>query len=59
MASWAPVRTTVRVWTPETAGAELEQILTSIKAHILKAVAVRVMCSGDVEVTLPNQQVKD
>jgi len=55
----APVRTIVRVWTPKTAGVEPEQILTSIKAHILKAVAVRVMHSSNVEVTLPNQQAKD
>ena len=33
--------------------------LTSIKAHIPKAVAVRVLRSGDVEVTLPNQEAKD
>ena len=49
----------MRVKIPEAAGAEPEQILTSIKAHIPKAVAVRVLQSGDVEVTLPNQQAKD
>jgi hypothetical protein len=55
----APVRATVRVRTPETAGAEPEQILISIKAHILRVVAVRVLQSGDIEVTLPNQQIKN
>jgi len=49
-----PVRAIVRVRILEVAGAELEQILTSIKAHILRAVAVRVLYSGDIEVTLPN-----
>ena len=57
--SVAPVRTTVRVRTSEAAGAEPEQLLTSIKTHIPKAVAVKILHSGDVEVTLPNQQAKD
>ena len=53
------MRATVRVRTPEAAGTDPERILTSIKVHIPKAVAVRVLCSGDVEVTLPNQEAKD
>ena len=54
MPSVALVRTTIRVWTLKAAGVELEQIFTSIKAYILKAVAVKVMCSGNMEVILPN-----
>ena len=50
----APVRAIVRVRTLEAAGAEPEQILILIKAHILRAVAVRVLYSGNVKVTLPN-----
>ena len=57
--SIVPVRAIVRVYTPKAAGMDLERILTSIKVHIPNAVAVRVLCSGDVEVTLPNQEVKD
>ena len=53
------MRATVRVYTPEVAGTDPKQILTLIKVHIPKAVAVRVLHSGDVEVTLPNQEVKD
>ena len=30
-----------------------------IKAHIPKAVAVRVLYSGDIKVILPNQEAKD
>ena len=33
---------------------EPEQLLTLIKTHIPKAVAVKVLYSGDVEVILPN-----
>jgi len=55
----ALVRTTVKVQALEAAGTELKQILILIKAYILKAVAVRVMHSGNVKVTLPNQQAKD
>ena len=55
----ALVKTMVRVWTLKTAKAEPEQILTLIKAHIPKAVAVKVMHSGNIKVTLPNQQAKD
>ena len=57
--SVASVKATVRVRTPEAAGTDPERILTSIKAHIPKAVAVRVLRSGDIKVTLPNQEVKD
>ena len=48
------VRATVRVYTPEVVGMDPEQILMLIKAHIPKAVAVRVLYSGDIEVTLLN-----
>ena len=53
------VRATVRVYTPEAAGMDLEWILMLIKVHILKAVAVRVLYSSNIEVILPNQEVKD
>ena len=48
------VRATVRVYTLETVGMDPKRILTLIKVYILKAVAVRVLYSGDIEVTLPN-----
>ena len=48
------VRAIVRVYTLEVAGMDLERILTLIKVYILKAVAVRVLYSGNIEVTLPN-----
>ena len=57
--SVVPVRAIVRVYTLEAAGTDLEWILISIKVHILKAVAVRVLYSGDIEVILPNQEAKD
>ena len=53
------VRVTVRVYTLEVVGMDLEWIFMLIKAHILKAVAVRVLYSSDIEVMLPNQEVKD
>jgi hypothetical protein len=53
------VRAIVRVRILEIVGAELEQILISIKVYILRAVAVRVLQSGDIKVTLPNQQIKN
>ena len=52
--SVVPVRAIVRVYTPKAAEMDLEWILTLIKVYIPKAVAVRVLRSGDVEVTLPN-----
>ena len=48
------VRAIVRVYTLEAAGMDLEWIFTSIKIYILKAVAVRVLYSGNIEVILPN-----
>ena len=48
------IKAIVRVHTLKAAGMDLEWILTSIKVHIPKAVAVRVLCSGDVEVMLSN-----
>ena len=48
------VRSTVRVQTLEAAGAELEQLLTLIRIYIPKAVAVKVLYSGNIEVILPN-----
>jgi hypothetical protein len=53
------VKATIRVKIPKAAGPEPEQILILIKAYIPRAVAVRVLHSGDVKVTLPNQQAKD
>ena len=57
--SVAPVRAIVRVYILEVAGMDLKWILILIKIHIPKAVAVRVLYSGDIEVILPNQEVKD
>ena len=57
--SVVPVRATVRVYTLKAAGMDLKWIFTSIKVHIPKAVAVRVLYSGNIEVILPNQKVKD
>jgi len=54
MFSVALVKTIIRVQTLKTIKAELKQIFTSIKAHIPKAVAVKVICSSNVEVILPN-----
>ena len=48
------VRAIVRVHTLEVAGMDPKRILTLIKVYIPKAVAVRVLYSGDIEVTLPN-----
>ena len=48
------VKAIVRVCTPKVAEMDLEWILTLIKVYIPKAVAVRVLYSGDVEVILPN-----
>ena len=50
----ALVRAIVRVRTPEAVGAEPEQILILIKAYILRAMAVRVLYSSDIKVTLSN-----
>ena len=52
--SVVPVRATVRVYTLEAAGTDLEWIFTSIKAYIPKVIAVKVLYSGNIEVTLPN-----
>ena len=51
------VRAIVRVHTLEVVGMDLEQILILIKVHIPKAVAVRVLYSGNIEIILPNQEV--
>ena len=48
------VRATVRVYTLEVIEMDLKQILISIKIYIPKAVAVRVLYSGDIKVILPN-----
>ena len=48
------VRATVRVYTLKAAGMDLEWIFMLIKVYIPKAVAVRVLYSGDIEVILPN-----
>ena len=48
------VRAIIRVYTPEAVGMDLEWILILIKVYILKAVAVRVLYSGNIEVTLSN-----
>ena len=53
------MRAIVRIYILETAGMDPEWILILIKVHIPKAVAIRVLYSGDIEVTLPNQKVKD
>ena len=48
------VKAIVRVYIPEVVGMDSEWILILIKIHILKAVAVRVLYSSDIEVTLFN-----
>ena len=48
------VRATVRVYTLKAAGVDLKWILILIKVYIPKAVAVRVLYSGNIEVILPN-----
>ena len=48
------MRAIVRVYTLEAAGMDPEWILTLIKVYIPKAVAVRVLYSSNIEVTLPN-----
>jgi len=50
----ALVRAIVRVRTLEIVEVEPEQILILIKAHIPRVVAVRVLYSSDIKVTLPN-----
>ena len=52
--SVALVRATVRVYTLEIAEMDPEWILILIKVHIPKAVAVRVLYSGSIEVILSN-----
>ena len=52
--SVVPVKATVRVYTLEAVGMDPKQILILIKVYIPKAVAVRVLYSGDIEVILPN-----
>ena len=54
ISSVALVRAIVRVYTLEAAGIGLERILTLIKIYIPKAIAVRVLYSGDIEVMFPN-----
>ena len=53
------VRAIVRVHTLKVVGMDPEWILILIKVYIPKAVAVKVLYSGDIEVTLLNQEVKD
>ena len=48
------VRATVRVHTLKAVEVDLKWILTLIKVYILKAVAVRVLYSGNIEVILLN-----
>ena len=48
------VRAIVRVYILEVVGIDPECILILIKIYILKAVAVRVLYSSNIEVILPN-----
>ena len=48
------VRAIVRVYILEVVGMDLEWILILIKVYIPKAVAAKVLYSGDIEVMLPN-----
>ena len=48
------VRAIVRVYILEAAGMDPEWIFMLIKVYIPKAVAVRVLYSGNIEVMLPN-----
>ena len=52
--SIVPVKAIVRVHTLKAAGMDPEWILILIKVYIPKAVAVRVLYSSNIEVTLPN-----
>ena len=48
------VRATVRVYTLKVVEMDPKWILILIKVYILNVVAVRVLYSGNIEVTLPN-----
>ena len=48
------IRAIVRVYTLKVVEMDLEWIFMLIKVYILKAVAVRVLYSGNIEVILPN-----
>ena len=48
------IKAIVRVYTLKVIGMDLEWILILIKVYILKAVAVKVLYSGNIEVILPN-----
>ena len=54
-----PTRHTVRVQMPQAKGKTNEEILKEVKKTISGAAAVRVLHSGDIDVTVPDEAAKD
>jgi len=50
---------TIRVQMPQAKGKKAEEILKEIKRTISGAAAIRMLRSGDIDVTLPNEEAKD
>jgi hypothetical protein len=50
---------TIRVQMPQAKGKKAEEILKKIKRTISGAAAIRMLQSDDINVTLPNEEVKD
>ena len=58
-AAMNPTRHTVRVQMPQAKGKSNEEILKEVKKTISGAAAVRVLHSGDIDVTVPDEAAKD
>ncbi len=54
-----PTRHTIRVQAPAVTGLENTEILREIKKTVSNAIAVRVLRSGDIDVTMPDELSKD
>jgi len=54
-----PTRHTVRVQMPQAKGLNNEEILKEVKKTISGAAAVRVLHSGDIDITVPDEAAKD
>jgi hypothetical protein len=54
-----PTRHTIRVQAPAVTGLENAEILREIKKTVSNAIAVRVLQSGDIDVTMPDELSKD
>jgi hypothetical protein len=54
-----PARHTVRVQLAQAKGLANEEILKEVKKIITSATAIRVLHSGDIDVTLPDEAIKD